>query len=91
MLAFLQMGGLLEGDHAQMWVKMILHWGLVAQLVKHLPLAQVMIQAHRTEPSTQCRALCSVGSLLLPLPLPPSALLLMLSLLFSLSNKYIKS
>ena len=44
-------------------------WGTwVAQSVKHLPLAQVMILGS-WDPAAH-GALCSVGSLLLPLPLP---------------------
>ena len=41
----------------------------VAQLMKHLPLAQVMIWGPEIEPHIR---LCSVGSLLVPLPLPAS-------------------
>ena len=43
-------------------------WGAwLAQLVKRLPLAQVIILRSWDEPA---QALCSAGSLLLPLPLP---------------------
>ena len=61
-------------------------WGAqVAQSVKRLPLAQVMILGSWDGVSHQ--APCSAGSLLLALPLPttPPACAL------SLSNKYIKS
>ena len=51
----------------------------VAQLVKHLPSAQVMISRESWD-RAPCWALCSAGSLLLPLPLP-------LPCLCSLSNK----
>ena len=47
----------------------------VAQLVKHLPWAHVMILGAWN--SAPCWAPCSAGSLLLPLPLPPSPLLVL--------------
>ena len=64
--------------------KKVTWWGTwVAQSVKRLPSAQVMI------PESWDQALhwasCTVGSLLLPLPFPPSIHALSLSL--SLSNK----
>ena len=55
----------------------------VAQSVKHLPLAQVMITGSWDQAPCH-RAPCSVGSLLLPLPLPPLPLLVC-SLTLSLS------
>ena len=65
---------------------------LVAQLVEHLPWAQVVILGSWDR--VLRRAPCSAWSLLLPLLLPfPSAfaLFLFLSLLLSLSNKQINS
>ena len=50
----------------------------VAQSLKHLPSAEVMIPG--SWDGALCWALCSVGSLLLPLPLPLPLPLLMLSL-----------
>ena len=49
-------------------------WDLVAQSVQHLPSAQVMIPGSWSQ--APHRAPCSVGSLLLPLPLPPLLLFL---------------
>ena len=43
----------------------------VAQLVEHLPSAQVMIPG--SWDGAWCQALCSAGSLLLPLPAAPPA------------------
>jgi len=63
-------------------------WGAgVAQSVERLPSAQVMIPGWDQAPH---RALCSAGSLLLPLCLP--LYLLVLSLAFSLCqiNKFLK-
>ena len=55
------------------------NWGAwVAQLAERLPSAQVLISGSRDR--VPCGALCSAGSLLLPLPLPATPLLL-----FSLS------
>ena len=56
----------------------------VAQSVKHLPSAQVMISGSWDGALGQ--APCSVGSLLLPPPLPPAC-----ELSLSLSNKIIRS
>ena len=60
----------------------------VAQLVKHLPLAQVMI--HGSWNRVPHQAPCSVESLLLPfsVPLPLPLLMLVLSCLLSQINKY---
>ena len=55
----------------------------MAQLVKCLPSAQIMIS--RSWNGALCWALCSAGSLLLSLPLP-LPLLLVLSLMHSLSQ-----
>ena len=62
-------------------IRNLYDWGAwVVQLVKHLPLVQVMIPGFWDQPP--CQAPCSVVSLLLPLPLP-------LSSLCALSLKYI--
>ena len=62
-------------------IKILEIWGTwVAQLVKRLPSAQVMIL--ETRDRVPHRAPCSAGSLLLPLTLPP----LMVSLSHSLSQ-----
>ena len=58
------------------------YWGTwVAQWIKHLPSARVMIPGFWNQAS--CLAPDSVGNLLLPLPLP-------LSVLLSFSNKILK-
>ena len=65
------------------YVSDIGYWGAwVAQSVKHLPLAQVMISESWDQALRQ--APCSEGSLLLPLPLP---LPITCSPSLSLSNK----
>ena len=67
----------------------------MAQLVKHLPSAQVMIPGFWDQAPYQAPhwALHSVGSQLLPGPLPTAPLLCSqaLSLSLSVSNKYIES
>ena len=57
----------------------------MAQLVKHLPLAQVMILGSWDR--APHRAPCSAGSLLLPLPLPLLVFPLTLSLSLCQLNK----
>ena len=58
-------------------------WGTwVAQLVKHLPSAQVMILGSQDQ--ALCWAPCSMESLLLPLPLPLPLFVFSLSLSLSL-------
>ena len=52
---------------------------LGVSVVEHLPLAQVMIPGSWDQALSQ--APCSVGSLLLPLPLPPYVHMLFLSLI----------
>ena len=67
------------------WIKKIWCKGAwVAQSVKHVPLAQVMILGSWNQALHQVP--CSVGSLLLPLPLPLQPLLMLL-LALSLSNE----
>jgi len=60
----------------------------VAQSVKHLPSAQVMISGSQDRVPHQAPS--SVGSLLLPLPLPLCLLVLSLSLPLSQINKIFK-
>ena len=62
----------------------------MAQLVKHLPLAQVMIPGSYNR--ALCWAPCSLESLLLPFPLPaaPLACALSLSLTLCQINKIFK-
>ena len=70
------------------WIKNTLSRSTsVAQSVKHLPWSHVMISGSWDR--APCRAPCSVGSLLLPLPLTFSPIMLFLS--FFLSGKLIKS
>ena len=62
----------------------------MAQLVKHLPLAQVMVSGSWDQ--ALCQTSFSAGSLLLPLHLPHPQLMLSLSFSLSLSqiNKILK-
>jgi len=69
--------------HPEVWLKNMVYMGAwVAQLVKRLPSARVMILESRDR--VPYRAPCSAGGLLLPLP---SSLSCSLSLILSLANK----